>query len=508
MTIRRTTLAATGMAIAAVLSAGTAATAGKPAAGPLAKYTHQPVHWKKCQRGPTDELGKRLDAGGVQCANLTVPLNYSDPDGRTITLAVSRFAATDHKHRIGALFLNSGGPGGIALDMPLDWHQLMKGAGDRYDLIGMDPRFIGRSTPLDCHWPISTMLTGAGLTRNSFEKSVALESRLAADCQARHSGVLPYVTTRNTARDMDVVRAALGEKRISYLGYSYGSYLGEVYTQLFPGRTDRVVLDSTLDPRRYGPGMLPDMLPANQAAFESWARWTARRNDRFHLGATSARVIARVDRIVRTAARHPLPVGDFRVGADVIPNLLMDSLSDDRDEPRAGLARDMHTLDRIAAGRSATPSDRLLDGLSYFASNADSPSGSAQAAILCGDRAAHRNPQWYWRSIQRDKAASPIFAPLLDNITACAFWPEPAEPPTRVHNAIPMLIVNSTGDPRTPYFGARGAHRLLTGSRLLTLRGAAIHAVYANYGNACVDSTVAAYLNSGRLPATDRTCVR
>ncbi|HVX44005.1 MAG TPA: alpha/beta hydrolase [Mycobacteriales bacterium] len=503
--MKRKTLAAGGLAaVAAVLMSATAATADNP--DPLTKYEHQAVHWKKCRLGPDDELGKRLDAGGVQCANLTVPLNYSDPGGRSITLAVSRYAAIDRKHRIGTLFLNSGGPGGIALDMPLDWHKLMKGAGDRYDLIGMDPRFIGRSTPLDCHWPISTMLTGAGTTRGGFEKSVALESRLAADCEVRHADVLPYVTTRNTARDMDVVRAALGEKRISYLGYSYGTYLGEVYTQLFPGRTDRVVLDSALDPRRYGVGMLHDMIPANQATFENWAAWTARRDAHYHLGRTQARVIGRVDRILQAAAHKPLQVGDFRVGADVVPNVLMDSLSDDRDGPRSALASDMHTLDRIAAGKPTTPNAGLLDTLAYFASGSESATGSAQAAIICGDRAAHRNPQWYWRSIQHDRPASPLFAPLLDNITACAFWPKPVEAPTHVGNATPALIVNSTGDPRTPYFGARRLHRLLTGSRLVTLRGAAIHAVYANYGDSCVDGTVAAYLESGTLPAHDRTC--
>ena len=127
--------------------------------------------------------------------------------------------------------------------MPLSVGTAMGKVAGKYDLIGMDPWFVGRSTPLDCGWDIGSAVFSAGHDRAAYKRSVALQHDLAQRCRRTNGDVLPCVTTRNTARGMDVVRAALGAKRISYLGYSYGSYLGEVYAQLFPGRTDRVVLD-------------------------------------------------------------------------------------------------------------------------------------------------------------------------------------------------------------------------------------------------------------------------
>ncbi|MCQ0017561.1 alpha/beta fold hydrolase [Actinomadura madurae] len=182
-----------------------------------------------------------------------MPLDHSKPGGRTITLALSRLPATDRAHRIGTMVLNNGGPGQPTLGMPLQVRAAMKDVAARYDLVGLDPRFAGRSTPLDCGWPIGMFLRSAGATRARFDHQAAVQRDLAERCARRHGDVLPYVNTRDTARDIDRVRRVLGERRISFLGYSYGAYLGAVYTQMFPGRTDRVVLDSAGDPRTWGP---------------------------------------------------------------------------------------------------------------------------------------------------------------------------------------------------------------------------------------------------------------
>ena len=498
-------IVAGAVVLGASLAAAGAAYASAPGSQPaLARYMQQHIHWKKCQLGPDDTLGKRLDEGGSQCANVTVPLDYAHPDGRTITVAMSRLPASDKAHRIGTMMLNSGGPAAIAMDMPLDWRTLMKTAGTRYDLIGMDPRFVGRSTPLDCHWPTGSMMRGPGPDRTSFDRAARFERGLADKCRRQHGGVLPFVTTRNTARDMDVIRAALGEKKISYLGYSYGTYLGAVYTQLFPGHTDRVVLDSALDPTRYGPQMFPDMDASNETALRSWARWVADRNGTYHLGNTRVAVLSTIDSIVKSAAKKPLQVGDFRVSDAIAQTVLFNGLSDDRDAPRASLADAMQPLLKAAEGRTVTPNPDLADTLTFFLTGSESATGSAQAAILCGDVAAPHNRDYYWSAIQRNRANA--LGPLLNNVTACAFWPRPVETPTQVHNTAPALIVNSTGDTRTPYQGARALHRMMTGSRFLTLRGAAIHAVYANYGNNCVDDKVDSYLLSGQLPTADTAC--
>lgn len=509
---RLTLLVAVVLALLAGMSVVAAASTeprAQVAHGPaaLARLAHQHIDWTGCQTGPDDDLGKELDKAGAQCAEVTVPLDYANPGGRTITVAMSRLAATDTAHRIGTLFLNSGGPGGLGLDMPPQWKTYLGDVGSRYDLIGMDPRFVGRSSPLDCHWPTGSMTRAPGDSRAEFDGTVAFEAALAKACTRSHGDLLPFATTRNTARDMDLIRRMLGEERISYLGYSYGTYLGAVYTQLFPGRTDRVLLDSALSPDRFGPAMFADMIAPNTQAFRAWARWTAARDTKYHLGRTERDVIATVHGVIDSAARKPLQVGRYAVDDHLIPFVLFNNLSDDRDEPRASLADSVRVLAKAAASRRPVrPTADLADVLQSMLTGTESATGSVQSAILCGDRAAPTNPAYYWRKIQDSRAADPVFGPMLNDITPCAFWPKPVEQPTRVHNAVPALIVNSTGDDRTPYQGAQKLHRLMTGSRFLTLRGATIHAVFGNYGNSCVDGIVNDYFRSGILPARDRIC--
>jgi pimeloyl-ACP methyl ester carboxylesterase len=489
-----------GLAILAVLAAspGTAATA--------AERDRQRITWHACDLGGDDETGRELDRAGGQCGEVVVPLDYARPGGRTTTVAMSRLPATDRVNRLGTLMLNTGGPGAPGLGDVLWVREWMRDLGSRYDLIGMDPRFIGRSTPLDCGWPASSWIRGGGPDRPSFDRVAAFEASLAQQCGERHADVLPYVTTRNTARDMDVIRATLGEAKISYLGYSYGTYLGAVYAQMFPGRTDRLVLDSAVNPDTYGPRLLRQVGAANEAGLRDWARWTAA-HPRYGLGATEAAVLAAVDRIRRGAARSPLRVGGFRLDAGLVASLLLDGLGDDRDEPNADLAATVQVLDRAVRDGSATPTPSLADTLTFMLTGAESYYGSVQAAILCGDVAAPRDPRVYLRDIRAAQHTEPRFAAVTRNLGPCAFWPTaPRERPTRIGNATPALIVQSTGDTRTTYQGALVMHHALTGSRMVTLRDARIHAVFGNYGNACVDDQVIAYLRAGTLPAADVEC--
>jgi pimeloyl-ACP methyl ester carboxylesterase len=498
------------LAVAGLAASGVVATSGASASSALSRYYAQNIAWQKCQQSPTDDLGKGLDQAGVQCAELRVPLDYADPGGRSITVTISRLKAADTAHRIGAMLLNGGGPGGGSIDLPPDFRTLMKDVGPRYDLIGMDPRSSGRSTPLDCGWPTGTYTQSAGLDRAGFEKMVGFERDLATRCARRSPGMLPYISTRNTARDMDVVRAALGERKISYWGGSYGTYLGAVYTQLFPRNADRVVLDSAVDPRRYGAEeMLADAAPANEAALHDWAAWTARHDGEYHLGAAPSAVLATVDRIDHAAAKRPLEVGHYRVDEHLVPFVLFNGLDDDRDEASAGLAAAVRVLKDAADGAQAQPTPDLEDTLNFMLTGAASATGSSQAAVFCGDRAVDRDPEVYWRKIERSRVHEPFMGPLLTDISPCAFWPvSPRERPTQVHNGVPALIVASTGDTRTVYQSGQALHRLMTGSRLLTLSGARIHAVYPRYDDDCVNDAVNAYLRTGILPATDPVCVK
>ncbi|MFJ3216727.1 alpha/beta hydrolase [Kitasatospora sp. NPDC086801] len=507
---------AVGLALTACLATAPAATAAgaSPAASGagLDRYHHQRLDWRSCVLGPDDEVGRGLESAGARCADVTVPLDYADPRGRTITVAISRLKATDTRHRIGSLLLNFGGPGGPGLANSVLVRGAMKETGARYDVIGVDPRFVGRSTPLDCGLSAGPGLPSAGPDRAGFDLQTARAKSVADKCRATNGSVLPFVTTRNTARDLDVVRGALGERKISYLGYSYGTYLGTAYTQMFPGRYDRVVLDGALDPRRYDPRLMRGTENEHERALDGWADWTAARDAAYGLGRTREQVRATVDRVVAASAREPLTVGAapevFRLDGSQVPALLFAGIASDLDPARASLAEQLSVLAGAADGRPTRLSPAFAALLREAFTSAGSAAGSVQTAILCGDVATPHDPEQYWRDIERDRAAHPLFGPMTDDITPCAFWDAPREEPTRVRRDTAALIVAASGDPRTPYPGSVALHGMLPGSRLVTLDGAFQHATFGVYGNACVDDSVNAYLATGRLPGTDRTCVK
>ncbi|MDV9187697.1 alpha/beta hydrolase [Streptomyces sp. SR27] len=504
--IKAFALCAAVLAATTTMATTTTAVAADP--DPLARFHGRHVDWHACALGADDEVGRALDAAGADCADITVPLDYADPGGRTISVAVSRLKATDTEHRVGPLLLNDGGPAGAGLHMPLSVSKVMGEVADRYDLIGMDPRFVGRSTPLDCGWDIgSAPMRSAGADRAAYREEVALARDLAGRCERAHGDVLPYVTTRNTARDMDVIRAALGADTLSYLGYSYGSYLGEVYSQLFPGRTDRMVLDGVMSPDRYGTALLHGAEAANEGALRAWASWAAARHGTYGLGATRAEVLATVDRILAAAEEEPLRIGKaYLLDEHVLPAVLIGGLGSDLDVRRADLAATVGLLARAADREPVEPSQEFAGQLEFLLTSAGSAPASQMTAIICGDVAERRGAAAYWRAVEESRERYPLAGPLAVNITPCEFWDRPAEPPTVLDNDVPALLVAATGDPRTVYASARTIREQWPSSRLLTVKGARQHGLYGEYGNACVDARVNAYLSTGRLPAYDLTC--
>ncbi|MFD9889139.1 alpha/beta hydrolase [Amycolatopsis sp. NPDC059027] len=497
--LRQIALGATLAAGAGIAGTGIAVADTAEARQPgLDRYHHQRVDWKACG-------DKDLDAAGAQCADVTVPLDYSRPGGRTITVAISRLKATDTRNRRGIMLSNPGGPGGSGLGMMLDVRKAMTAdVASRYDLIGMDPRGIGRSTPVDCGWPVGTMLRSSGIDRAGFDRTVRLEADLAKRCAATEGPDIRQITTRNTARDMDVVRGALGERKISYFGWSYGTYLGAVYSQLFPQRSDRIVLDSAVDPQRYGVGMFQAMGKPNEAALDDWAQWTAARDAEYHLGKTGPQVRELFEGLIRGAAKSPIHLGGYQVDEHLLPMLAFSPLADPR---RNGeLATSVRRLADAAAGKPVEPTPELESDLRFVTKPTPETQNSGQAAVLCGDVAAPRDPEWYWRNIQRHRATQPVFGGFANGPSACASWARPIEPPTDVHNAVPALIVQATGDTRTAYDEGVALHKAMTGSRLVTLQDVRVHAVFGNYPNTCVENTVNAYFRDGALPRTDTTC--
>ncbi|WP_227998129.1 alpha/beta fold hydrolase [Nocardia australiensis] len=463
----------------------------------LDRFYHQTLDWKSCE-------DPRLDPAGAQCADVTVPLNYAAPQSNTITVAISRIAAADTDRR-GVMLSNPGGPGGAGLDFMVDVGAAMTPdvrAG--YDLIGMDPRGVGRSSPVDCHWPHGFGLQSAGIDAASFAESVASQGDLAARCTAAEGARLQYFTTRNTARDMDVIRGALGVDRVSYFGTSYGTYLGSVFTQMFPERADRIVLDSSVDPARYGPvGMIQDMGTANENALDLWADWTASRDDTYHFGTTRDAVRTTVADLIRRSAADPIRLGGFMIDDHILPLVLFTGLDDPRQYEH--VAEQLRQIADAAEGKPVDISPDLHTDL-VFMLDAQPRDNSAQMAVMCGDVAAPRDPAWYLRNIEATRATQPVFGSFVNNITPCAFWAPPVESPTVVHNSVPTLIVQSTGDTRTSYPGAVAMHNALSASRMVTLQDVPIHWIFGRFENHCTYDAVNTYLRDGTLPAEDITC--
>ncbi|MFE6050541.1 alpha/beta fold hydrolase [Kitasatospora sp. NPDC056446] len=485
---------------AASATAADPASADPTAADPLERYRRQPLAWTACQ-------DPQLAAAGARCASLTVPLDYREPRGRTLSLAVSRIEAADPARRRGILQTNPGGPGSRGLAMPAALRErLAPGSAAAYDLIGMDPRGVGASGGLDCGLTRGSWLRSVDPGRAGFDRAWALAEADAHACQAKYPDLLPHLTTRNTARDVDLLRAALGETRTSFFGQSYGALLGAVYAQLYPGRVDRLVLDSAPDPARYGIRMFQDMGGANERALDGFAAWAAPRDAAYGLGATPAAVRTTVEGLVRRAQAAPIAVDGFLLDGAVLPFLLAVCQGDDRDS--ADYADVLRGLLDAADGKPVQAGPLLHELLTTLL--APDPAGGADLAaaigILCDDVAMPRSPQWYRDAVERARPAQPVFGPVYNGPTPCASWDRaPLEPPVEVRTAVPALQLQATGDTHAVYQGALALHARMPASRLVTVPGRA-HGLYLAAYSTCADRAVDTYLSDGTLPPADTTC--
>lgn len=484
--------------IVAVLSVTVASASGVAVAepgDPLARFHQQDLDWRTCEDAA-------LTAEGAACTDVTVPLDYGRPDGPSITIAVSRIPARDAAHRRGVLLTNSGGPGTPGIDaFDLVGDVLEPDVLSRYDLVGFDPRGVGRSGRYQrCGWPVASSIRSAGVGFPGFVAETVLQAQLAADCLVGDRDWMRQLSTRNTARDMDVIRAALSEDRISYYGVSYGTYLGAVYAQLFPDRSDRMVLDSVIDPRRYWLGLQQDWGPAVEAAFDDWADWVAARDQQYHLGDSATEVRRGVEDLIDRASLSPIVVEGFGFDDHLLPNLLWTMLRDARlNEP---LAASIRAIADAAEGRAPQVPEQLHQQIEAGKQEED----SVMVQIWCADAPMPADPAWYWNAIQAARPSQPIFAALANNIQPCAFWSPPLEPPTVVDNAVPALILQATGDNRTPYPHAVALHQQMSRSRLITLTDTRIHMVLRPGLSTCILDTTNRYFGEGTFPAQDRTC--
>ncbi|MER7466888.1 alpha/beta hydrolase [Streptomyces sp. NPDC097981] len=477
-----------------------ALSATQASAAEVEEYAPGKPSWQRCSPD---------QPAAFECATIKVPLDYRHPRGAMLAIALSRMKSENPAKRHGALLLNPGGPGASGLNRPLVMNRLMPGeVREQYDLIGFAPRGVGPSSPITCGMTPDEENEERPYKEETFQKDVAWARTVADKCREKSGPVLPFITTRNTARDMDAIRVALGEKKISYVGYSYGTYMGAVYTQMFPKRTDRFVLDSAVDPGRVWRGMTQVWATEAEPAFKRWTQWTAGRAAEYQLGDTPEAVAKTFWDIVARADRTPIVMGSQTLTGDDVRTARNLFFTPDQ------AAYIVRAMKRAADGTPTTlsaPEAELLKPAAEPAPQTPAePSDNAMAvlwAVTCGDTDAWpRDPGQYAREAAQDKAKYPLYGDFASNIRPCAFWQPPAEPATPMNTKANVLTVQNEWDPQTPLVSGLGLHKALRGSRMVLAQGGEGHGVYLSYGGSCANEPVNAYLATGRLPEKDVTC--
>ncbi|KAA0023067.1 alpha/beta hydrolase [Antrihabitans cavernicola] len=483
----------------------TSAAAVDPALAPLQKYYTQRVAWEGCDGFDTDGSGLKSD---LQCARVTVPLDYDKPDGDTAKIAISKSAASGD--RIGSLLMNPGGPGasGLALASQLDDTPLAK----RFDVIGFDPRGIGASTPaVSCLTPqeadadrqdLDVDMSPAGIAQTEKE-----HADYAAKCAQRAgTTVLAHVGTREVVRDMDIIRGVLGDAKLNYVGYSYGTRIGSTYAETFPDRVRAMVLDGAVDPEQNPLDELVAQAAGFQKVFDEYARDCAK-NRNCPLGGDAAGAVSAIRALVNPLIDKPAATTD--------PRRL------NYNDAMTGVQQALYSPDlwrvltvglrELSEGRG----DTLLHLADIYDGRRDDGSYSnlndAFNAIRCADDPPVKDRAAVGATDVRYRQAAPFLDDGLGTgqapLDMCAFWPVPntATPHTLSVPGLPkVVVVSTTEDPATPYQAGVDLARQLNGS-LITYQGEQ-HTVALQAGVACVDDPVTAYLTDLTEPAPGLRC--
>ncbi|MEW6474062.1 MAG: alpha/beta hydrolase [Actinomycetota bacterium] len=472
-------------------------TAAKPAPPPAPPPTSPGgLSWKAC--------------GALQCASLAVPRDYADPNGPTITLALARKPARAPAARIGSLLINPGGPGNSGVSgLPNELRSLTATLQNRFDIVSWDPRGVQRSAPVRCSDPNAQPGGGGGdgggstidpAPTNPEDQRILAEAYKAVGeaCLKWSGDLLRHVGTDSTVEDLERIRIALGEEKLTFIGHSAGTLIGAVYADRYPQRVRAFLLDGPIDPSLTLDQMTLAQAKGFEAALRSFFAYCDKTATCKWRPANPDRTQALLDLMDRIR-RQPLKASQNRiVGVDTFVNGIMSRLTARSKWPSLG--------DALAAAERGDGSPLATLASSYQNAGATN-AADARQSILCLDHPAPRQLEAYPPLAEASKAHAPVFGPVFTwAALSCGMWSVPAtlEPkPTKAAGAPPIVVVGTTGDPATPQAWAEAlAGQLERG--VLVLRQGADHVAY--YYSACVRRLADAYLVDGRPPASGTVC--
>ncbi|HEX3790656.1 MAG TPA: alpha/beta hydrolase [Pseudonocardiaceae bacterium] len=495
------------MAVTAALVVNPAAQATGTAPDPV----QTSIAWGSC---PALAPGATRDPRET-CGTVTVPLDYRRPQGKTITIEVSRIATAKPGRKRGDLLLNPGGPALEGLEMPSTMASTLPASVlDEYDLIGFDPRGVGHSTPMSCG------LTGASAASvfpypaadGSIQPNIDAARATAKQC-ATIGAELQFFTTANTARDLDRIRQALDVPKISYWGQSYGTYLGAVYTSLFPQHTDRMVLEGNVDPTKVWAQQMQLWNQGMNDRFPDAARVAAADNADLGLGSTVAQVTTTYLTLADHLDRTPVtvPGTSASISGPVLREVTYQLLLHNGTLPP--LTQFWKAAADLAAGRSLSTTDTTVLQ-QVFADTPAEPGVPADnqismtMALICGDVTWSRDVASYAAATTAARAEFPLSDGMPANIWPCAFWSHaPIESSVQItsHGPRDILILQNRRDNATPWASGLGMRRALSSRAGFVGVDNGGHYVYGT-GSTCADQATVAFLTHGTLPAKDVYC--
>jgi pimeloyl-ACP methyl ester carboxylesterase len=493
--------------ITAAASVGLTGLSVAAPAGAASSSAGAKIAWGQCAYDGNDDPMKN-----AECAQLPVPLDYKHPHGKKISIAISRLKHTGPASKYqGVLIANPGGPGGSGLYLAGSLPNWLAGVGHpevaaNYDVIGFDPRGVGSSKPaLTCDPSYSDPIRPDYVpgSKKAELAWLAKSKKYAQACAKKFGWLLPHLRTTDAARDLDSIRVALGQKKINYYGFSYGTYLGATYGSLFPKNVRRMILDGNVGPSKVWYDAQLEQDKAFERNFKLYTGWIAKYDAVYHLGTTAAAVEKAYYKIRAQAKKTPL---GGKVGPDELDDTVLNTgYSTGWYKPIAG------ALSQIATTGKA---DQIVYYYENYIKSTDDNGFAMYNAVQSVDAKWPRNwTKWHNDAVKLyPKARFNTWSNVWFNAPA-AFWAAPGGPAFKIHakGLAPFLMVQSTLDAATPYAGGLELHKLLPSSRLVAEIGGKTHANTLN-GNLCLDDKVAAYLNTGALPKAkpgngpDTTC--